>query len=171
MPTAGLHQALLILIYIGIAVGFIGQAIPFFPSLQVIWLAVLGYGLLTGFARPGAVIFAAITLLMIVDFLLDNVLMSAGARAQGTSWLALGAGLAALLIGSLLWTPLGGLAAAFGAVFLVELVRLKDSRQALASMKGMAIGCGWSALARLATSLIMIGLWLVWYFWLSFPHF
>ncbi len=167
MPSAGLHQALLILIYVGIAVGFIGQAIPFFPSLQVVWLSILGYGLLSGFTWLSGGVFFLITLIMVVDILLDNVLVSAGARVQGTSWLALGIGLAALLVGSLLWTPLGGLAASFAAVFFVELVRLKDMQKALASMKGMAIGCGWSALARLGAICLMIGMWLAWYFFIK----
>jgi hypothetical protein len=72
----------------------------------------------------------------------------------------------ALLVGSLFWTPLGGLLASFGAVFLVEMLRLKDLRQALVSTKGMAIGCGWAAVARLAFNLSMVGLWLTWLIWI-----
>lgn len=162
-----LHQTLLIVVILGIVIGFFGQAIPFFPSLLVIWLSIFGYGLLTGFTWLSGILFAAISLIMLGGSLLEQVLMSAGARTQGTGWLALGISLLALLVGSLLWTPLGGLAASFAAVFVVELVRLRDMKRALASAKGMALGCGWSAVARLGVNLAMIGLWLAWFLWIK----
>lgn len=161
-----LNQTLLIVVYIGIAVGYVGQAIPFFPSLQVIWLGILGYGLLTGFNWRSGIDFGLITLIMLAGILAEQVLMSASARQHGSSWLALAGGLVVLLIGSLLWTPLGGLAAAFGTVFLIEFVRSRNPQQALNSTKGMAIGCGWGFVTRLGINSAMVGLWLFWLFWL-----
>jgi uncharacterized protein YqgC (DUF456 family) len=158
-----LDTALLVLVIAGMVIGLLGQFIPFFPGIIVIWLSILGYALLHGFTVWSGILFGVITLLMIASTLIDNVLMGVNARQRGTSWLALALGMAALLVGSLLWTPLGGLAVSFAAVFLVELVRLRDWRRALGSLKGMAIGCGWTAVVRFAIGLLMIGLWVIWY--------
>ena len=158
-----LDTALLVLVIAGMVIGLLGQFIPFFPGIIVIWLSILGYALLHGFTVWSGILFGVITMLMIASTLIDNVLMGVNARQRGTSWLALALGMAALLVGSLLWTPLGGLAVSFAAVFLVELVRLRDWRRALGSLKGMAIGCGWTAVVRLAIGLLMIGLWVIWY--------
>ena len=167
MLDPALQETLLIVVYIGIAVGFLGQAIPFFPSLQLIWLSVLGYGLLTGFSWRSEIVFAAITLIMLVGSLIEQVLMSAGARQRGASWLTLVVSFLVLLIGSFLWTPIGGLAASFIAVFLIEFVRLKDAQRALNSTKGMAIGCGWSMVTRIGINSAIVGLWLFWLLWLK----
>jgi len=162
--TPGLNTALLVLVMVGMVVGLFGLAIPFFPGVIVIWISILGYALLHGLTLWSGIVFTLITLLMLASTIADNVLMSVNARQQGTSWWALGLGMTAMLVGSLLWTPLGGLLLGFGAVFLVELARLQGNwRQALASIKGMAIGCGWTALLRFGIGLVMIGLWVIWY--------
>jgi uncharacterized protein YqgC (DUF456 family) len=160
----GVETALLVLVIIGMAVGLFGLVIPFFPGIIVIWLSILGYALLHGFTLWSGILFGVITLLMIASTVIDNVLMGVNARQRGTSWWALALGMVALLVGSLLWTPLGGLALCFAVVFLVELARLQgDWRRALGSIKGMAIGCGWTAVARFGIGLLMIGLWVIWY--------
>jgi uncharacterized protein len=156
--------ALLVLVILGMAVGLFGLAIPFFPGVIVIWFSILGYALLHGLTLWSGILFGVITLLMIASTVVDNVLMGVNARQQGTSWWALGVGMVSMFVGSLLWTPLGGLALCFGSVFLVELARQRgDWRGALGSIKGMAIGCGWTALVRFGIGMVMIGLWVVWF--------
>ena len=162
MP-AWLDTALLVLVVAGMVIGLLGLAIPFFPGVIIIWLSILGYALLHGLTVWSGILFGIITLLMIANTVIDNVLMSVNARQSGTSWLALTSGMIALLVGSLLWTPFGGLAVSFAAVFIVELVRLRDWRSAFGSIKSMATGCGWTAVTRLAIGLLMIGLWVIWY--------
>jgi hypothetical protein len=56
-----------------------------------------------------------------------------------------------------------GLLISFLAVFLVEFLRVRDWRKALASLRGMATGCGLSVVVRIGIGLLMIGLWLIWY--------
>ena len=46
--------------------GLFGLVIPIFPGNVVMWLAALIYGLVFGFGRLGGVMFAIITLLMLV---------------------------------------------------------------------------------------------------------
>jgi uncharacterized protein len=163
MTPAGLNNGFFILILVGMFVGLFGLVIPFFPGIIVIWFSILGFGLFRGFTWQSGILFVFVTLLMLSSFLVDNVLMGAYSRKTGTSWLAVGLGMLALLVGSIFWTPLGGLLLSFGVVFLIELLRLKDWRRASASLKGMVLGCGWTAVARFGIGLLMIGLWLIWY--------
>ena len=93
----------------------------------------------------------------------DNFFMSAYTRQKGTSWLAIGAGIIGMLVGSILWNPILGLLFSFGVVFLVELIRFRDVRKASMSLKNMLVGCGWTAVVRFGIGFLMIGLWVIWY--------
>lgn len=154
-----------VLVLIGMVVGVIGLIIPFFPGLVVVWLAQVAFGLLTGFNLGGGILFGISTVLMLVGGLVDNFLMGASAREQGTSWLALGAGMLATLVGSLYLTPIGGLAAGLVAVFLVEWARLRDWRRGLSSLRSLAYGWGGAIIIRILIGLVMIALWFAWRTW------
>jgi uncharacterized protein YqgC (DUF456 family) len=143
-------------------VGLFGLLVPFFPGIVVIWLAALGYGILAGFTTLGIVLFVVLTLLMIAGSLVDNLLMGAGARKSGASWLSLGAALVAGIVGTFLWPPVGGLIAAPAAVLLVEYLRVRDWQKAFVAMRGMAAGWLLSFVARFLIGLVMIGMWGVW---------
>jgi uncharacterized protein YqgC (DUF456 family) len=146
--------------------GLLSLLIPVMPGLAIIWVAALVYGVVTGFSLGSGVLFALITGLMVVGNLADNFIMGAKAKQQGASWLAIGISLVAGVIGSLALPPFGGLIAALIALFVVEIVRLKDWRKALDSTKSMAIGCGWAAVIRFGIGIVMILLWMAWAFWL-----
>ena len=145
-------------------IGAFGLVVPGFPGLTIIWVAALGYGIAGGFTLSTGLIFAGMTVMMLVGSIVDNVLMGAKAHEKGAGWLALGVGLVAGITGSILWPPLGGLLLAFVAVFVVELIRLRDWRQALQSTQGMATGCGWAVVIRFGIAILMIGLWVLWAF-------
>jgi uncharacterized protein YqgC (DUF456 family) len=154
-----LHLVLMILIGMGMLIGLLGQLIPFFPGIPLIWISILGYGFLDGLTWKSGVVFAVITLLMIASTLVDNVLMGASARQKGTSWLSIGLGSVTMLVVSFLLTPIGGLLAGFAVIFLVEFLKHKNWRAALESLRGM----GWTMVVRFFIGLAMIGLWLLWY--------
>ncbi|MAT45722.1 MAG: hypothetical protein CL609_25600 [Anaerolineaceae bacterium] len=158
--SVGLH----ILVGLTMLVGWLGLFIVIIPGLVIIWTAGLVYGLVVGFNTAGWILFGVMTVLMIVGSLIDNVLMGASARKKGASWLSIGAALVGALLGTLLLPPIGGILLALVALFLVEYYRVKDWRQALDSTGSMAMGCGWSVVARLAMGAVMIGLWLLWAF-------
>jgi uncharacterized protein YqgC (DUF456 family) len=144
-------------------VGLFGLLIPLFPGIVVMWLAALGYGVVTGFSSTlGIVLFVIITLLMLAGTLADNVLMGAGARQAGASWLSIGAALAAGVVGTLLVPPIGGLVAAPAAVLLVEYWRSKDWQQAVLALQGLARGWGLSFFARFGIGAVMMVLWWLW---------
>jgi uncharacterized protein YqgC (DUF456 family) len=143
-------------------VGLFGLIVPIFPGITVIWLAALGYGVVTGFSTLGWVLFAVITVLLIVGVTIDNVLMGAKARKEGAAWSSLALGWLAGILGTILLPPLGGIIAAPLVVLLLEYLRQRDFNKALASLRGLAIGWGASFVVRFFVGLAMIGIWLVW---------
>ena len=143
-------------------VGLFGLIVPIFPGITVIWLAALGYGVVTGFNTLGWVLFAVISVLLIIGGTIDNVLMSAQARKEGAAWSSLALGWLAGILGTLIFPPVGGIIAAPLVVLLLEFLRLRDLNKALASLRGLAIGWGMSFVVRFLIGLAMIGLWIVW---------
>ena len=135
---------------------------PIFPGITVIWVAALLYGLVTGFDTLGIVIFVIITLGMIVGISADNVLMGAGARQGGASWLTIIVALIAGIAGTIIFPPIGGLIAIPVAIFLLELLRVREWRGAWRATRGLALGWGLSFLVRFGIGLVMISIWLAW---------
>jgi hypothetical protein len=143
-------------------IGLAGLVIPIFPGIMVIWLAALGYGVVTGFTTLGTILFVLITLLMLVGITIDNVLMGAGARQGGASWLSIIVGMVAGVVGTLIFPPIGGFIAAPAAILLLEYSRGRDLEKAWRATRGLAMGWGLSFLVRFGIGVLMIGMWLVW---------
>jgi uncharacterized protein YqgC (DUF456 family) len=150
------------IVVIGILIGIMSNFIPFFPAVTVTWLAILGYGLIHGFNWGSGVIFAIITILLVTGNLIDNVMMGAGARQKGTSWIAIAVSFVTMVVVSLFFTPIIGLLAALVALFIVEVIRIRDLKQAFQSMGGMSVGCVTAIVIRFFITLIMAWLWLIW---------
>lgn len=150
------------LVFFLMAVGLFGSLLPFVPGLLIIWLSALGYGVLQGFGTLGWWIFAIMTVLMVVGSLADNLLMGAGAKQGGASWLALGLGVIAGIAGTLLLPPFGGLIAAPLAIYAYEVYRQGSHAAAVRAIGGMFTGWGLSFAARFGIGMVMVALWLVW---------
>lgn len=153
---------LFVVVLIVMVVGLFSLIIPFMPGLTIIWVAALVYGLIDGFNLTAGILFGVITALMLFGSVVDNLLMGAGAKQSGASWLAIGIALVAGVAGSLLFPPFGGLVLTLIGLFVVEVIRLRDWRKASDSTKSMAIGWGKAVLARIGIGIIMIGLYLAW---------
>lgn len=145
-------------------VGWLSLLIVIVPGLVIMWVGALGYGLATGFDTTGWIIFAILTVLMIVGSLIDNLLMGASARQKGASWWSLGAAWVGALVGTVVLPPIGGLIFALLALFIVEYFRLKDTKKAFDSSTSLATGCGWAVGVRLAIGFVMLILWILWAF-------
>ena len=147
-------------------VGLAGLVIPIFPGVEVIWLAALVYGLAEYLAgRAGAwawLVFGLITILMIIDFFVENIIITKKLRETGTTWQSIGLSYAAGLVSSLFLTPIAALFIIPLALYGAEYWRLRDARKALASLKGWLVGSGWTFLAEFALGVAMIGLGVVW---------
>lgn len=153
---------LFVVVLIVMVLGLFSLIIPFIPGLTIIWVAALVYGLIDGFNLAGGILFGVITVLMLFGSVVDNLLMGAGAKQSGASWLAVGVALVAGVAGSLLFPPFGGLLLTLVGLFVVEIIRLRDWRKATDSTKSMAIGWGKAVLARIGIGVVMIGLYLAW---------
>ncbi len=143
-------------------VGLVLLIVPIFPGITVIWVAALLYGIVTGFDTLGIVIIVLITLGMIAGISADNLLMGAGARRGGASWLTIIVALIAGIAGTVLFPPIGGLIAIPIAIFLIELLRNREWRSAWRATRGVALGWGLSFLVRFGIGLVMISAWLIW---------
>ena len=143
-------------------VGLLGLIVPIFPGITIIWLAALGYGVVTGFTTLGWVLFAALTILFIVGVVIDNVLMGARAHKEGAAWFALILGYLAGMVGTIVFPPGGGIIAAPLVILLLEYRRQGDFNKALVSLRGLAVGWGLSFVVRFFIGVAMIGFWLVW---------
>ena len=158
----GLELLLNLLILLGMLVSLGGLIVPVFPGLIVIWLLALLYGIVAGFGTLGAVLFVIITVLAILGEVSDNLLISKKARQEGARWLSIAIAFVAGTVGSIVFSPLGGIAAALGALFLTEFISSRDRKKALAVTKGMAIGWGWAFVLQFGIGLTMIALWAIW---------
>lgn len=143
-------------------VGLVLLIVPIFPGITVIWVAALLYGIVTGFDTLGIVIIVLITLGMVAGISADNLLMGAGARRGGASWLTIIVALIAGIAGTVLFPPIGGLIAIPIAIFLIELLRNREWRSAWRATRGVALGWGLSFLVRFGIGLVMISAWLIW---------
>jgi uncharacterized protein YqgC (DUF456 family) len=143
-------------------VGLFGLVVPIFPGITVIWLAALGYGVVTGFNTLAWVLFAVITVLFIVGVTIDNVLMGAKAHQEGAAWLSLALGWLAGILGTILLPPVGGFIAAPLVLLLLEYLHQRDFKKALLTLRGLAIGFGASFVVRFFIGLVMIAVWLIW---------
>ena len=155
-----------VIVLISMLVGLFGLLVPLFPGLVVIWVAALIYGLITGIHGVIWVFFIFITILMLFGNVIDNILMGAGAKQTGASWLSIGVALVAGVAGTLLFPPIGGIIAALIGVFLVEWIRVRELKKAAESLWGMVQGFGWSFFVRFIIGAIMIAWWVAWAFFL-----
>lgn len=147
-------------------VGLVGLVVPVFPGLTIMWLGTLAYaiiqhsdGRMTGWDW---LLFAVITLLMIVGNVADNLIIARRMRDKYIPWssilLAFGAG----IVASLFLTPIGGLIAAPLTLLAAEYNRLKDRGKAMDSTRAYMVAWGWAFAIRFIIGLAMIGLWMLW---------
>lgn len=147
-------------------VGLAGLIIPVFPGLVVMWLATLAYALIefaAGRMTPTDwILFALLTVLMLVGNVIDNIIIARKMRGHSIPWSSIGISYLAGLLASIFLTPLIGLIAAPLALFGVEYIRLRGPRQAFDSARTYMIGWGWSFAARFTIGIVMLGLWAAW---------
>lgn len=159
-----LETTLHVLTLLTMLVGLFGLIIPIFPGNVVMWLAALVYGLFFGFGKLGGVIFAIITILMLIAVAADNVLMGAKAHEKGADWGSIILALIAGIVGTMIFPPIGGLIAAPLVLYLAELQRRRDAEEAKTVVKALLTGWGLAFVVRFGLGVVMFGLWGVWAF-------
>lgn len=145
-----------------VLLGLFGLAVPGFPGTVVMWVAVLVYGAIAGFGTPGIVLFILISLLMLGSVIVDNVLMTVGARQGGVPWRVILLVVLVGTIGTLIFPPFGGLIAVPIAILLLEYNRTRDWAAARQSLTALVKGWGLGFLARFGLGFVMMVLWWLW---------
>ena len=145
-----------------VLIGLFGLIVPIFPGTVVMWLGILGFGVVSGFSTLGWVLFAIISVIMLVSTLVDNIFMGAGARQGGASWLTIGIAVVAGVLGTLIFPPLGGLIAAPLAVLGLEYYRTRDMNASWKALRGLATGWGLAFVVRFGMGVVMMLLWWLW---------
>jgi len=147
-------------------IGLLGLFIPVFPGLVIIWMSALLYAIIQNAAEEMTtwtwIAFSVISILMIAGNIADNLIIAHKMREHYIPWRSIILAFAAGIFVSIFFTPLIGLVAAPLGLFLAELNRLKDRRDALQSTKVYMIGWGWAFGTRFIIGLIMISLWMIW---------
>lgn len=157
-----LETTIIVLTFLTMLVGLFGLIIPIFPGNVIMWLAALVYGLIFGFGRLGGIMFAIITLLMLVAVAADNVLMGAKAREKGADWGSIILALIAGVLGTMIFPPIGGLIAAPLVLYLAELQRRRNAEEAKKVVKALLTGWGLAFIVRFGLGVVMFGLWGIW---------
>ena len=160
-----LETTIQILTILTMLVGLFGLIIPIFPGNVIIWLAALIYGLIFGFGNSGGILFAILSVLMLIAVAADNFMMGAKAREHGANWGSIILALIAGLVGTLLLPPIGGLLAAPVLLYYLEYRRLGDPKAARKVVKALLIGWGMAFVVRFGIGIVMI---LLWGFWVYF---
>ena len=149
-------------------VSWLGLIVPVFPGLVVMWLTTAIYAAVEYTAGRmttlGWILFAAISVLMLVGSFVDNIIIARQMRGRLTPWRSIALAFVAGIVGSFVLTPLLGIAASLLALFAVETARLHDHREGFASAKVYMIARGWSFLAVFGIGGLMLVLWAVWAF-------
>ena len=157
-----LETTIIVLTVLTMLIGLFGLVIPIFPGNVVMWLAALVYGLVFGFGRLGGIMFAIITVLMLIAAAADNVLMGAKAREKGADWGSIVLALIAGIIGTMALPPIGGLIAAPLVLYMVELRRLGNPEEAKIVVKALLTGWGLAFIVRFGLGVVMFALWGIW---------
>lgn len=150
------------LVQILMLVGLLGLIVPLYPGLVIMWLAALGYGILSGFSTLGIVLFVIITLLMVVGSVGDNLLVGATTRKGGVPWKTIIIALVAGVAGTALLPPVGGIIAVPLVIMVMEYLRVRDWNQAWLALRGLATGWGLAYVVRLGFGFLTMILWWLW---------
>ncbi len=169
-------QALLQGLTLGIMiVGLLGLIVPVFPGLFIMWLATLFYAILENAAGRMTwfdwTLFGAITILMVVGNVIDNIIIARRMRGKAIPWFSIGLAYLGGLVGTLVFapaatvfTPFVGIVASLLSLFGAEWLRLRRAREAFISARSYMIAWGWSYAAVFGVGVLMILLWVFWAF-------
>lgn len=150
MPVVALILTLLLFI-----AGMVGTVAPVLPGAPLIWLGMLLYGLLTGFANLSKTFFLVQALLALAVMGIDYLATALGSRYFGASKAAVYGALVGLAAG-LFFFPLGLLVGPFAGATLFELLHTRRLATALRSGWGALVGFWGGAVLKLILELGMI---------------
>jgi uncharacterized protein len=155
-----LNTVALLLAVILFILGMVGTILPLLPGVILIYTGMVLYGILTGFAGLDTMFFILQGMAVVLVFSLDYLATAAGTRRYGgSSHAAWGAALGTLL-GLLLLGPFGIIIGPFLGAVTVEIIRGKNTEQAVKIGFGTLIGLVGGTVLKLGIEALMI----IWFF-------
>ena len=124
--------------------GMFGTLVPVIPGAPIVWLGMLTYGFITGFAKHSVLFFVLQGVLAILVMATDYAFTAMGSRYFGGSKAAIFGAAAGLLIG-LFFFPIGLLIGPFLGAVIADLIYKKNVNDAVKSGVGATLGF-WLAL-------------------------
>jgi uncharacterized protein YqgC (DUF456 family) len=150
-----------VVVLLAMLVGLVGLVVPVMPGLIVMWLAALVWVVLDGggAVRWGA--FVGITLLTVLGTVAATWLSGRRASGAGAPWWVLAVGILGMVVGFFAIPVLGLVVGGVGAIWLAELIRLRDPKSAWdttwAAIQGYGVGTG----IQLAAGVALLLVWLL----------
>jgi len=150
-----------VLVLVVMLVGVVGTVIPVLPGLILVWAAGVGWAWLDGWGLARVAVAVALTVLLVIGTVAKYALPARSATGAGAPRRTLLLGALGAVVGFFVIPVVGLLVGGVGAVYLAELSRLGRADLAWRSTKATLIGVGIGVLVEVATSLVMVGVWLV----------
>jgi uncharacterized protein YqgC (DUF456 family) len=139
-----------------LVIGVVGSVVPLLPGPLLSLVGVYLYWWQSGYAEPGLLLLAVLTLIGLLAFVSDYAAGAVSARAGGASTLT--TALAAVMGVVLFFVagPLGIVLGVAGTVFAVEFYRHRDPEQSLRTAVYAAVGVLASTVVQLLLTLTML---------------
>lgn len=147
--------ALIIAIVLFIA-GLIGTVLPVLPGVILIYLGMLVYGIITGFATLDIYFFIVQLLAMAVIALVDFVASGISTKKYGGSKQAAIGATAGTIIGIIFLGPLGIVIGPFAGAVIAEMLMGKEVKQAMHVGFGSLVGVIGGTVFKLIAEVLMI---------------
>ena len=142
-------------------VGLAGLVVPVLPGLAVMWGAALAWVLLDGGGALRWSAFAVITTSVLVGVAAATWLSGRRATGAGAPWWVLSLGIAGMIIGFFLIPVLGVVIGGVAAIWVGELIRLRNARGALDTTWAALQGYGVGTAVQLASGVVVLLVWLL----------
>ncbi len=151
MSTTALIPTLILFV-----LGIVGTLVPLLPGAALIWVGMLLYGFLTGFAGLGFTFYLLQGLAVILFWGIDYIATAMGTRYSGGSrWAIWGAALG-LLFGLVTMGPAGIIFGPFIGALAGEMINGAPAEKALRSSLGALVGLLGGLVIKLSIAAVMI---------------
>jgi uncharacterized protein YqgC (DUF456 family) len=142
-------------------VGLVGLVVPVLPGLALMWGAALVWVVLDGGGPLRWSAFAVITILAVAGTAAATWLSGRRASGAGAPWWVLAVGIGGMIIGFFVIPILGLVIGGVAAIWIAELIRLRDPRQAWETTWAALQGYGVGTAVQLAAGVAVLLVWLM----------
>ena len=140
--------------------GLAGTVLPMQPGVPLIFIGMLVYGYMTGFATLDLSFFMVQGIATALTFIVDYAATAVGTRKYGGSRQAAVGAVLGTMLGAVTLGPVGLVAGCFFGAMVGELLCGKPPEQAVRAGVGSLVGFLGAVVSKLANAALMIA----WYF-------